>query len=235
MKKLSLILILTILVSLLSAKIYLLSKNTLLNNGQWDSGKLNLDLHVIGAENFYTETQPLNNERLNLGAWLGYQEVYTKNPLTFNQIEFDAFLSQNSYLISYFNINDKNKIGFKISSDKKNNGCIKADHNGKFLTDLENKEIEVKTAEWFHVTVKIENGEANIFIDDQKIVCSTEGSENIRIGFKNGFSDVLIDNIVIKHNYITIFKETFSNSKNLLRLASIGFVLSTIIQFLVTN
>ena len=57
---------------------YFLLNNTLENNGCWTSTKECLEDYANGSSSFMRGTQALAGRRLNLGAWLGYQEILSE-------------------------------------------------------------------------------------------------------------------------------------------------------------
>lgn len=95
MKKILLFLLFTnAVVALLISKNYLLLQNNLKNNGSWQATKVNLEMGVMGAWNFFSQTQPLNGEKLNLGSWHGFQEVITTNKYLFDEISLKAVFKE---------------------------------------------------------------------------------------------------------------------------------------------
>ena len=55
--------------------VYFQAGNTLVRNGHWTSTKVSLEGSVPGAAEFFTGRAALRNNRLNLGAHHGFQEV----------------------------------------------------------------------------------------------------------------------------------------------------------------
>ena len=71
-----------LLVGWLLASIYLHGHNTLAESGRWLSTKPTLEKGLMGAFSFLTERQTLAQDRLNLDAWHGFNEVTYAEPLT---------------------------------------------------------------------------------------------------------------------------------------------------------
>ena len=53
--------------------------NTLENNGRWYSQKADLEMGVMGAQDFMVTQRGLAGGRMDLGAWHGYQEVFVED------------------------------------------------------------------------------------------------------------------------------------------------------------
>jgi len=161
MKKINLIiLILNILIAITISKIFLLTNNTLLNNGNWNSEKEKLGMWVMGSWNFFSETQPLNGGHLSLGAWHGFQEITSKKTFQYNQVEFDALIKNEAYLINHFIINNNLKISIEISGKSAENFCLTINQDGKFIEKTPLESLKIKTNQWFHAKINLNNNKA---------------------------------------------------------------------------
>lgn len=227
------ILLLQICVVIFISKIFLLSNNTLSNNDNWTSGKMSLSMGVMGAEQFFTQTQPLNRNHLNLGSWHGFQEIISKDSFNFNSLEFDVLLSNDAYLVTYLQMTTDQKIGFEIGSDQSKNNCLSINQDGQFIkkTPLEN--VVIQSNEWVHITADITENIINIKINNQYFSCLSTELIPSQIGFKNGYSDVLLDNIVVKKSENTVFKEKFENNHDLSVYILFSFIVISIVDVLI--
>ncbi|MDH5533483.1 MAG: SGNH/GDSL hydrolase family protein [Candidatus Pacebacteria bacterium] len=223
-----LILILNICSSFFISKLILLNNNNLQNNGNWVVEKTNLEMGVMGSYNFFSNTQPLNRDHLNLGSWHGFQEIHTKNEYDFNRVEYDIRVSSSGYLINYLMNNKGERIGFKIK--KNENECIKIDKGGKFIErepvsltlDEENK--------WVHISLNIKENNLSVNINGNIFSCNFENKSFEKIGFKNGFSDVYLDNIEIFKDNKKLLSEDFSNTNH-----SVITFLKVLLCFILVN
>jgi len=234
MKKIYLlIIVLNTFIAIAATKTFLLTNNNLRNNNNWDVEKLNIEMGVMGAWNFFTQTQPLNKNHLNLGSWHGFQEITTKNALTYDYLEFDTLISKNGYLIGHFNNFENTKNSVKISSKKDDSFCLTISPTGEFLNKIALDNVIIKTDSWNHVSIRIDEAVAIISINEKEYSCPLDKKSPSKVGFKNGYSDVLLDNIIISDENKIKFKEDFSNNKNLILISSILFLIINIVQILI--
>ncbi len=236
MKKIhALIIILNICISIFISKLYLLTNNTLVVNNNWDSEKINLQMGVMGASNFVNKTQPLNRDRLDLSSWSGFQEISTKKILEYNQIEFDALVDDNAYIINHFAMNDNQRFSIKISGTSSDSYCLVIDRDGKFIDKQLIDGLNIKSNEWFHTKINLRENEAFITINDQENVCLIPNSKYSKVGFKGGLNQSLVDNIVIKNNSETVFNEDFSNNKNFILILIVIFIFLSLVHSKISN
>ncbi|MBT3249529.1 MAG: SGNH/GDSL hydrolase family protein [Candidatus Pacebacteria bacterium] len=221
---------LNILIAIFISKILLLTTNTLLNNGNWDSEKTKLEMGVMGAWNFFSQAQALAGNHLNLGAWHGFQEVISRESFKYDLVEFDTYISGEAYLISHFMIDDDTKISVKISNQPMENFCLVIDKSGKFLKKTSLQSLKIEPDQWFHTKIELNNNQAKMIINEQSFSCEIPKTSQSKIGFKGGQYDTLLDNIVIKNNNKTIFQENFSNNKNFVLIAVFVFIFLALIQ-----
>ncbi|MFP4500841.1 MAG: hypothetical protein ACLFTT_07575 [Candidatus Hydrogenedentota bacterium] len=55
--------------------------HNLANHGNWMLGQFRVNLTLVNTDHFFTETQTLAGNQLNLGAWQSYHEVIREQPL----------------------------------------------------------------------------------------------------------------------------------------------------------
>ena len=58
-------------------------------NGNWQSSKTQLEKGVMGSWSFMLSYRALVKNRLDLGTWHGYHELFLKKPVTFSEASFD--------------------------------------------------------------------------------------------------------------------------------------------------
>ena len=103
--KLLVIFLSQVLLAVIATKTYLVYTNTLEVNDNWLVTKNDLEMKVIGSTNYYTDRQALAFEKLNLGAWHGFQEVLYKYMFNPSRVSFDVFIPEKGYLYFIFNKN----------------------------------------------------------------------------------------------------------------------------------
>jgi len=210
---------LQIFITLFIAEIFLISTNSLKNNGMWNVSKLNLEKYVFGSNEFFTKTQALENNQLNLGAWDSLQEVVYKNQVDPLEVNFDFFLSEDSYLYFIFNKNQNSFSALRFSiHDDFNSVHVKSLESGEFTrTELLNFH-SLRENNWNKARLIFypEKSMINIFLNDQgPVAVKSDLEDDQHIGFRGSLKKVLVDNIIIIQNGDKdIIKEDFTNYKN---------------------
>ena len=176
-------------------------ENTLHRNGNWYNTKLLLEKRLAGTGAFMVTGKALSKDRLDLGAWCGFQEVVYQEPLAVAQIQFDAALpDERSYLVFYFSHTASGSAGIRISrSPKFPSLFFEADSLGAFQT-RQALDIASPDDRWHKYTVTFDKQRQNagIAIDGEE-VCELAYAppEKQSVGFRNGHFSVLIDNVHI--------------------------------------
>lgn len=233
MKKYLLILLLSnLLVAFFFAKSGSLLKNTLENNQKWLASKLNLEMGVMGAWNFFHQTQPLNQNHLDLGAWHGFQEIITRDQYEFDSMSFKIKLQPKSYLVLYYQINESTKSALRISDDLQNLACLSIDERGQYLSNTPIRINSIANPEaWQTIKLDLNNQRAKFHISGQEVSCEHKDfTSPSKIGFKNGLNNVLLDDIELTKDHRVLFKENFTNTESFYLFFILYFIVTTICQ-----
>jgi lysophospholipase L1-like esterase len=210
------ILVLLLLIALIINQIYLLSQNTLENNDKWISMKREVQMGLLGANIFYSDKVALRQSKLNLGAWHGFQGVIYKEKINPGEIEFDFFLTDNSYFYFIFNKNAENYLGIRVSVNKAfNNVLVSAYINGGFTKKTELPLNNIKKDSWNRFRIIFQNNQFSFFINRKFIGNFNEVLLHEQyFGFRGSYNPVFIDNVLVKQKGSNvIIKESFSNKK----------------------
>ncbi len=208
---------------------YLYSKNTLYNNGNWVSAKCLLAKKVVGAVEFMVTNTSLARNRLNLGAYHGFQEVEYKDKLNIEYIKFSFLLTRDSYLCFIFNKNNKDFCGIRISANKRyDNIYFVAENGGEFIEKKKLPIDNISAGSWNNCRLVFSKDKLAIYLNDH-FVDSVNVNLDLKqtVGFKGGYKDVLIDNVVIKE-YASerIIRDSFSNRRKYFHVLGISFLLT---------
>jgi len=236
-KNICAIIFLQIFITLFITKIFFVCTNSLENNGMWNVSKLDLEKNIMGSYDFFTKTQALENNQLNLGTWHGFQEVIYKNKVDPLEISFEFFLSEDSYLHFIFNKNQDffSTLRFSTHSDF-DNIYAKSLEGGEFIkTELLNFS-SLRNNDWNEARLIFNPKESmiSIFLNDQNpIVVRDNLAKEQNIGFRGSLKKVLVDNIIIIQNDNKGFiKEDFSNYKNWHIGVLIGLIILCLLNFI---
>jgi lysophospholipase L1-like esterase len=204
------------------SRTYLLVNNTLHNGGTWIPSKIQLEKGVQGAYSFFLGRQALTKGRLNLGAWFGFQEVLYKDALHVDDFDFDFWLEPNAYLSVIFNKSEEGFSGVRFSVNNRfESTYFVASDVGGFLERKRLGRLGMEPRRWHHARLRFDTGAFSIFLDDEEIGSFREeiGHEQ-GVGFRGGFHDALVDNVVIRQNRRVVLHESFSNRKNASRITA---------------
>lgn len=213
---------------------YLLRQNTLSNNGAWVSTKSNLEVSVMGARSFIYEPHALTKNRLNLGAWHGFQEVIYQDSLQLKEVEFDFLLSPGAYLNFIFNKSQSGFSGIRISTNRHFDSMyFTASGIGEFLHKTSLKTRKVSAGIWHQMNIRFQQAYIEAFIDGNRVgKFKWDFDETQRIGFRGGKHEAVVDNISIYQNKTDAIFETFKNSKSAFLITVISVVIAMILSFL---
>jgi lysophospholipase L1-like esterase len=177
--------------------------NTLSNNGKWDSSKIHLEKYLIGAQEYYNQRPTLAHDELNLGAWLGYQEVITKNPVNFQTIEFDfSTKGHPSYFYFVFNKTEYSEYALRLSTDPNiQQGLFLLSTTGEFVSQEILALSPITENSWHHVLLKFdsENHVIHVIVDDKPATTiKADFFASGKFGFRGSNIPVFIDTVIAR-------------------------------------
>lgn len=176
-------------------------ENSLHRNGNWYNTKLLLEKRLAGTGAFMVTGTALHKDRLDLGAWCGFQEVVYKEPLAVRQVRFDfALPDEQSYLVFYFARTENGSHGIRISRSPLFPSVVfETDSLGEFQT-REPLDIASPDHEWHPCSVTFDRQRARVSVElDGRVISELdyEPPEKQTIGFRNGHFSALVDNVAI--------------------------------------
>lgn len=211
----SLLLLISLFLASIILILYSLLNNSLKKNDSWRSSKLDLGMYVMGRSEFFDSHQALANNRLNLSAWFGYNEVLTIKSFPLKTVDFDFYLDNNSFFYFIF---DKGTDQFSAvrlgnSSDFPSANLI-IGQTGKIYSNTPIKTQNISPKNWHHAQFNFDsnNKTMGMEIDNIKILnLESNYQNNQKFGFRSSNNKVLIDNVKAKDiNGKQIFLEDFS-------------------------
>ncbi len=170
----------------------------------------------MGGVAFEITPLGLVGDRLNLGAWHGFQEVWYRPLLVPKQINFDLELGENSHGYFLFDKTSQGFRGLRLSRNPKiATMFFRADPQGAFLERHSLPQIQIEAgpqsyeAQFSHEGLRV--------LGPQGEVVQLDGDYQYPqgIGFRGGAADLWLDNIYLVHADGRQYFETFSNSSSL--------------------
>lgn len=135
LKKLFIFMFFSLLAALVFEKLISLQSHTLANTAAWHSVKRLevMPFGLMGAEEYFSDRHALLGERLNLGAWFGYQDVqYREGIDDFESMNLRVELDADSYLWVYLNCDDMECVALRMSTTPEfNSGIYVIKKNGE--------------------------------------------------------------------------------------------------------
>ncbi len=196
------------------SNIYRKWTNTLQSNGKWIVSKTLLEKTVMGAGSFLEKTQALDQGKLHLGAWHGFQEVIYNQKIIPKIVSFNFFLTKDSYFFFIFNKQKETFSAIRFSGNLDyDNQFITALNSGEFTSK---KTLNIKNLEinrWHKATIHFDNlKETVLTVNGQAISLNISLSPSEYLGFRGSLSDSIVDNFVIKTEKGEILKDSFENN-----------------------
>ncbi len=232
LKRILFILLASIIPAILFFGIFDSFSNTLYLNGSWIPAKIFLKKGVWGSLEYYFSRNALANGHLHLTRWHGYQEVVYKNYISPTEISFDFLLSENSYFIIEFNKDKDQFSGIRISSSRAfKDAYLSSTHEGEFKS-LEGLDLSsARHSGWNSVRIVFLHDAVMLNLNNQLFkIIQVPLLQQQQIGFRGGFKQALIDNVLIhEKNAPYLIKEDF-NPRNA-RWLPIVFMVMVILNF----
>jgi lysophospholipase L1-like esterase len=193
-------------------------KNSLHENGNWVSEKVQLKKGVMGSVAYLTTRVALNQNRLNLNAWHGYQSIELKKKIDYTEVSFDFSLEDElSYLIFYFSKKGEDRLGLLLSRNSDfTNSFVVVDGEGKFTHQ---KSIELEDIENGTVQLNINSTATTVQINNKKYDLPRLLEKylgNKIVGFRGSYNKVIVDNISIDPNRPSAFFEDFTHKGDII-------------------
>ena len=186
-----------------------LSQNTLDNNRHWRISKQFLAKHVMGANQFSKTGPALHQNKLHLDAWHGHQEVILNKSLFIDTVLFDLLIKQYSSAFLLFNVTSQSQDILELSPSFIKHHYAQSDKPWRLISQVKSPLLNNKWA-----TIELKNTPSGIQILINKEPITYLKNMHIKphtgIGFRGSLYPVTIDNIILKQQKKTLFKESFS-------------------------
>jgi lysophospholipase L1-like esterase len=208
-----------ILASLLLQQLYLQRENTLHQNGNWVSSKVDVEYGILGSVAFLTTRTALNRERLNLGVWHKFHEIVHRTPLRLAALDLDLRLRRAGYLVVLFQKDADGFAGVRISRNPDfPTACVIGDALGEF-TRREPLLGELLDDGWHHLRLRLTGDAFAVTVDGRSLgTCARLHGGVASFGLRgSGAKHIYVDNVVVEDVEGTIrVSESFENTRSFL-------------------
>jgi len=193
--------------------------------------------NVPGAISFMTSLQPLVFNRLNLGAWYGFQEIVTRDKYPATKIEFKFRIENNSYLSFLYNMDTHNDYykAIRLSRNSRYKSAFLTVRKGGAFVKKEILDTDGLIGKgWNSCRITLYGKGADIFLNN-KLLCAHKSDilESQKIGFRGSLGNALVDDILIYHGRKDgvgskekiIFNESFDRRRHNINIMMLIFLL----------
>jgi lysophospholipase L1-like esterase len=184
--------------------------NSLLDNGRWISGKMQCERALVGAVAFFVTRRPLAGDRLDLGAWHGFQEVRYRDPVDVRSVEFELRLAGGAYATLCAGADDAPELeAVRLSRHP--------DHPSAWLTVARDGEFLARAPfpcalGSAPVRVALDYDTGTLALDGAVVAQRAPRAPGpVRIAFRGGSASAAIDDVVITARDGTRIAEDFAS------------------------
>lgn len=215
---LALSLILSMIVATYWAELSSLSKNTLQQNGNWQSTKMKLKKGVVASVQYFTDLHALSNQRLDLSKWHGHQEIGLVRPYNFDEVNINFEIQHNAYLDLLFGSDEDERYGLRISRLKSHPSQLFT--LNKYYQFVKIKEINsdlIKIQSENRINIKLENGLLHFTLNNIEL-SAPDFAWKLKspLSLRGSFYPVVIEKVELIQNGQVVFTENFTSKNSLL-------------------
>jgi lysophospholipase L1-like esterase len=206
-------LVILLLASFSITRTYALYENTLNLHPQWESTKPLLQRGVMGALAFISTQQPLAQNRLNLGAWFGYQEVLYRDPVDVAKFSFRFRVEKDGYVHVLYDHREDGFSGIRFSTRPDFPGMsYRATPEGAYVSTEPLNAVQLVPDSWHRAEFSFIDQEVELLVDGSTVGVLSRSMGPQRVGFRGSQRNVWIDDIVITAKDGKVYKEPFANT-----------------------
>ncbi|GAB4013523.1 MAG: hypothetical protein Fur0010_10460 [Bdellovibrio sp.] len=215
---LALSLILSMIVGTYWAELFSLSKNTIQQNGNWQSTKMKLKKGVVASVQYFTDLHALSNQRLDLSKWHGHQEIGIIRDYNFDEVNISFEIHRNAYLDLLFGSDKDERYGLRISRLKSHPSQVFI--LNKYYQFVKSQEIDsdlINIKNENQISIKYANGLLSLKMNNIELGAPNFAWKlNSPLSLRGSFYPVIIEKVELKQNGQIVFTENFASKKSLL-------------------
>lgn len=189
-----------------------LYENSLAVHPEWSSTKTTLRRGVMGALAFTSGQQALARNRLNLGAWFGFQEVLYRDAQDLAKLEFRFRVEPDGYLHLLYDHRADGFSGILLGSrPDSSNFHYRATADGEF-TKIDPLAAErVSPAAWHQVALSFRDRDVVVTLDGATAGSFERQPGAQRVGFRGGQRNAEVDDVIFTVTDGRVRAERFTN------------------------
>ena len=215
---------------LIGTEIFLYSQNTLFLHGDWLSTKRTLEVTTRGSDSFLITRSALSRNRLNLGAWAGFNEVLGRDDFTPRRISLRFRLEKDAYLNVLFNRTAAGFCAVRLSrSPDYANAFLRGRPEGRILS-AEPLSWPFLDGAWHRLALDFGASGLAVRLDaEAPIVLPEVAAAGGAFGLRNGRLGAVVDDILIEDAQGRVRRESFRNTRHWPRILLFNCVLALVL------
>jgi lysophospholipase L1-like esterase len=208
---------LAVIASILAATTYLLYDHTMQDHPEWTSTKTELERGVIGAWAFMQWQGPVTGNRLNLGAWHGFQEIVYREPLELSEVSLPFRVEDDGYIHILYDRRPDGFSGVRLSNHASFPSVhYRASADGEFLAvDTLRSVLTVSPDVWHTIRLVFEATAVRVELDEEFVATYPRVPEPGQFGLRSGQRQVWVDDIVLTTEDGRVIREAFGHTDGL--------------------
>jgi lysophospholipase L1-like esterase len=208
-----LIAVVLLVMSFVTVRTYALYENRLSVYGEWTSTKT-MRLGVMGAIAFVSGQQALARNRLNLGAWFGFQEVLYREALDLAAVQVRFRNDEDGYVHLLFDHRADGFSGVRLSSSRDSPSlAYRATPEGEFTQADTLPQEPVPSRAWHTAKLAFTTDSVVVALNGTEVGTFARLAGPQRIGFRGGQRNAWIDAVILTRADGQVYTERFSNSR----------------------
>lgn len=211
----------------LARELYRQHHNTLHANGNWTSGKVDVDMGIAGAATYMVTRRGLQHNRLNLGPWYGFQELRSRERIDFRETEFTFSVPDRGYLVVRIDGEDDAFTGVRLSRHPTFPSiAFRANEGGEFTWTEPIAASHVADGE-NRGRITRDGDQCRFAVNGHDVAAIAGPSGALRVGFRGGYENVTVDDVRVTDRagspaLVDSFRNTASGAPSLIILALVA-------------
>ncbi|MGZ3690946.1 MAG: SGNH/GDSL hydrolase family protein [Pseudobdellovibrio sp.] len=188
------------LVSFISCSKYLdRATHDLYQRPEWITAKSFIPNGLSGAQEFFFERQALAHDRLNLGTWSGFNEVYLNTPPNWKNFSATIDLETDAYIWIFLLTNDRERLGLRLSRNPRFESGLYTLDQDKMMTLIQ--KINFQYTKAFPVKLNFEDKQLSFAVDDKPVFSRIIDPAEHRIAFRSSKRNAMISEVAVDDTY----------------------------------
>jgi len=214
----------------------LYQRNSLYETEGWFPVKAGITNRPVEAIPYWLLGQTVARNRLDLSAWLGFNQVDYVDPLELSAVEFSVWLDQGAWASLVFEeIASGRGGGIRLSAEQRfPQIAFTADEAGRFGERWPLSETPLPPHRWVRIVVDLEQDGADVRIGKAppvRVPLIWDGA--LRVGLRGGARSARIDDVALRLRSGDTIREDFRNGRHAVPLFAAFLVVLALLSYAV--